>query len=102
MALDVEKLLVKRGDNFLKAMLTSWKDRIVNGLHIGAEFNLFHIMAIRVGYDKLWHSFYRKPQSETTIGFGFGPEWARVNIVRRGVLLLSSPAKWVFDFAVNY
>jgi hypothetical protein len=41
-------------------------------------------------------------RTEWTLGLGFGPEWARVNVVRRGFPSFSRP-RWVWmDVSVAY
>jgi len=74
-------------------------------LHFGTEINLFHVFAFRFGME----SRFRFPtemggqtRTEWTLGFGFGPEWARVNVVRRGFPSFSRP-RWVWmDVSVAY
>jgi len=105
LAFDLVKELVKRHkdgatDNFMKAWFTSWDDGL-DYIHFGAELTFFHVVAVRVGQEKIFNLYRNRSETEVTFGFGIGPEFARVNLVRRGFPASNEPG-WVLDFCVSY
>ena len=109
LALDIDKELVERDDNghpdgFVESWFTSWEDGFDN-LRFGAEINLYHIFAFRFGRDEYLNSppsLFGDSTSEWTFGLGFGPEWARVNLVHRSFPIAASNENWVVDFVLSY
>lgn len=104
-AFDLVKELVQRHkngdtDNFAKAWSSSW-DEGLDYVHFGAELTLFRVIAVRVGREKIFNLYRNRSEDEVTLGFGIGPEFARVNLVRRGFPAWSDPG-WVLDFSVTY
>lgn len=108
-AFDVQKVLVRsrngKTDPFHKAIFTAWGQDGLDNLYFGAEIDLFHVFALRFGQESRFRVPTRsgkKTKTEWTIGFGLGPEWARLNLVRRGFPPFSRE-KWVYlDFSVSY
>ncbi|HEX9655118.1 MAG TPA: hypothetical protein VGA99_15535, partial [bacterium] len=109
LALDLEKELVERDENgvpdgFVKSWFTSW-DNGFDNLRFGAEINLYHIFAFRFGRDEFLNfssGFGDNSVAEWTFGLGFGPEWARLNLVHRGFPTGARNEKWVADLVVSY
>jgi hypothetical protein len=108
-ALDVQKVLVRsrngKNDPFYTAFFTAWGQDGLDNLYFGAEIELFHVFAFRFGQESRFSvptETGKKTKSEWTFGFGLGPEWARLNLVRRGFPPFSRE-KWVYlDFSLNY
>ncbi|MFQ5753518.1 MAG: PorV/PorQ family protein [bacterium] len=106
LAVDVDKLLVERDANgkakgFVQSWFEAW-DGGFDDLSFGAEFNLYHIFAFRFGRHEVLNFSPNQSIGEWTFGFGLGPEWARLNLVRRRFPIALSRDKWVVDFAVSY
>ncbi len=104
-ALDLDKILVEKQangqvDNFAKSWFSAW-DGGFDNFHVGAEVGIYHVFAFRFGRDE---SLNFGPDGENvgewTYGFGFGPEWARLNLVRRSFPIAAGRDKWVVDFSL--
>jgi hypothetical protein len=106
LAVDVDKLLVERDANgkakgFVESWFEAW-DGGFDDLSFGAEFNVYHIFAFRFGHHEVLNFSRNRSVGEWTFGFGLGPEWARLNLVRRRFPIALSSEKWVIDFALSY
>lgn len=102
LALDLDKFLVDRDKGFVESWFTTW-DTGFDNLHFGAEINVYHVFAFRFGRDEsLNFGLDNESIGDWTYGFGLGPEWARLNIVRRSFPVAASHEKWVVDFSVSY
>lgn len=108
LAVDLDKELVKRDglgppDGFVESWFTAWHDGF-DHLRFGAEVNLFHVFAFRLGRDAYLNfndGSGSNSVSEWTFGVGLGPEWARLNLVHRG-FPVGFKEKWVADLVLSY
>lgn len=106
LAFDVDKVLVERdakgkAKGFVESWFAAW-DGGFDNLHLGAEFNIYHIFAFRFGRHEVLNFSPKQSIGEWTFGFGLGPEWARLNLVRRRFPIALSRDKWVVDFVLSY
>ena len=106
LALDLDKLLVERDatgktKGFVASWFAAW-DGGFDHIRFGLELNIYHIFAVRFGRDEFLNFSPDNSVGDWTFGFGIGPEWARLNLVRRSFPTGFRNDKWVLDFVLSY